>query len=67
MSERTAYDLLAVHEKFGGEGLRLAQTLSRSVLYLLARPATPDEARQEAIARAEAGGLASAADGPPRR
>jgi hypothetical protein len=43
--------------------LRLAQTLSRSVLYLLARPSTPDEARQEAIARAEAGGSASAADG----
>ena len=46
---------LAVHEKFGGESVRISHTLPRSVLYLLARPSTPDEVREEAIERAEAG------------
>ena len=44
-----------MHEKFGSESVRLADTLPRKVLYLLARESTPDEVREEAIERAEAG------------
>jgi hypothetical protein len=42
MSRTTAYELLNVHEKFGGS-VRLADTLPRKVLYLLAAPSTSDE------------------------
>jgi hypothetical protein len=44
MSRRTAYNLLDVHEKFGGESVQILHTLPRSVLYLLAAPSTPDRA-----------------------
>src|SRR6516164_4406422 len=44
-SRSTAYNLLAVHERFGGENLsKCLDTLPRSVLYMLARPGTPQEA-----------------------
>jgi hypothetical protein len=42
MSRRTAYNLLDVPEKFGGESVQILHTLPRSVLYLLAAPSTPD-------------------------
>ena len=40
MSRATAYELLSVHEQFGGS-VRLADTLPRKVLYLLARHRRP--------------------------
>jgi hypothetical protein len=55
MSRRTAYNLLDVHEKFGGESVQILHTLPRSVLDLLAVPSTPDEVREEAIERVGAG------------
>ena len=56
MSRRTAYRLLDVHKQFGDyESVPNWHTLPRSVLYLLATPSTPDEVREEAIERAEAG------------
>ena len=36
ISESTAYNLLAVHERFGAESLQNLETLPRSVLYILA-------------------------------
>ena len=55
-SQRTAYNLLSVHEKFGGEeSLQNLQTLPRSVLYLLAAPSTPAEVI-DAVAERSAGG-----------
>jgi hypothetical protein len=48
-SERTAYRLLDVHEKFGQESSPIWQTLPRSILYLLAAPSTPEEARDAVI------------------
>jgi hypothetical protein len=55
MARSTAYNLLDVHERLRGESVRLADTLPREVLYLLARESTPAEVREEAIERAEAG------------
>jgi hypothetical protein len=55
MSTSTAYKLLDVHKRFGGESLHIVETLSRSVLYLIAPESVPDEARAEVIERAEAG------------
>ena len=55
MSQRTAYNLLDVHEQFGDQSLQLLQTLPRKVLYLIARESTPEEARNEVIERAENG------------
>ena len=55
MSRRTAYNLLDVYEKFGSESVQNLHTLPRSVLYLLARPSTPDEVREEAGELAKAG------------
>jgi hypothetical protein len=52
-SRTTAYNLLTVHERFG-ESVQSLDTLPRSVLYLLARPSTPDEVRQEAGERLQA-------------
>jgi N6-adenosine-specific RNA methylase IME4 len=54
----TAYKLLDVHERFGrggGESFHNMETLPRAVLYLLAAPSTPDEARAEVVERVEAG------------
>ena len=53
MSRSTADRLVKVHEQFGN--VRQFDELPRSVLYLLARPSTPDEVREEAIERVEAG------------
>jgi hypothetical protein len=55
MSRRTAYNLLEVHKRFGGESLQNLQTLPRSVLYLLAPESTPETVRAEVIQRVEAG------------
>jgi hypothetical protein len=55
MSQRTAYNLLEVHKRFGGESLQNLQNLPRSVLYLLAPESTPEAVRAEVIERAEAG------------
>ncbi len=50
---RTAYNYIAVYETFGN-CVNLAQ-LAPSVLYLLASPSTPEEARHEALERAAQG------------
>ena len=55
-SERTAYRLLDVHEKFGQESSPIWQTFPRSILYLLAAPSTPPEARDAVIDAAADGG-----------
>jgi hypothetical protein len=52
MSRDPAARLLDVHKRLS-EVSATADTLPRKVLYLLARESTPDEARQEAIERAE--------------
>ena len=54
MSRDTADRLRLVLEKLG-ESSALCGTLPRSVLYLLTAPSTPDEVREEAIERVEAG------------
>jgi hypothetical protein len=56
-SRQTAYNLLNVHEQFGGqESVQSLDTLlTASVLYLLAAPSTPTEARDEIIERVKAG------------
>ena len=64
MSRTTAYELLAVHEKFGS--VRLADTLPRKVLYLLARESTPAEVRDEALEQVEAGERLTLAEVEPR-
>jgi hypothetical protein len=62
-SQRTAYNLLSVHEKFGGkECLQILQTLPRMVLYLLAAPDTPDEAVAAVTERVESGEKLSVED-----
>lgn len=52
-SRRTAFRFISVTNQFGAK-LALNE-IAPSALYLLAAPSTPDEARQEALARAEAG------------
>lgn len=54
-SRRTAYNFIGVHKQFGGRANFAQMDIATSALYLLAAPSTPDEARAEAIARAEAG------------
>jgi hypothetical protein len=62
-SQRTAYNLLSVHEKFGGkECLQILQTLPRMVLYLLAAPDTPDEVVDAVTERVESGEKLSVED-----
>jgi phage N-6-adenine-methyltransferase len=49
-SRRTAYKLLDVHKQFGGkESVHIMHTLPRSVLYLLAAPSTPPDARDAVL------------------
>ena len=60
-SRATAYRLLDVHEKLGDKASQI-ETLSKSALYLLAAPSTPDEVREEAIERVEAGERLSLAE-----
>jgi hypothetical protein len=55
-SERTAYRLLDVHEKFGQESSPIWQTFPRSILYLLAAPSTPQAARDAVNDAAADGG-----------
>ena len=63
-SRQTAYNLLNVHEQFGGqESVQSLDTLlTASILCLLAAPSTPTEAREEIVKRAEAGEQVSAAE-----
>src|SRR5581483_7511198 len=61
-SERTADNFMAVAEQFGPISEIIADlTLQPTALYLLAAPSVPDEARQEAIERAQAGERITAA------
>lgn len=54
--ERTmAARFIQVAERFGSSDMLQIATFAPSALYLLAAPSTPDEARAEAIARAEEG------------
>jgi hypothetical protein len=53
-SRRTAYRFISVYEQFGRANLAQLD-IAPSALYLLAEPSTPDAARQEGMARAEAG------------
>jgi hypothetical protein len=52
---RHARNFLAVARRFAKTEINSPLPLKPTVAYLLARPSTPDEAFQEAIARAEAG------------
>jgi hypothetical protein len=54
-SRRTAYNFIAVHDQFGDRANFAQLDIATSALYLLAAPSTPAEARDEALARAEAG------------
>jgi hypothetical protein len=56
-SRSTAYSLLNVHERFGGEKnlSKCLDTLPVSIVYLLSAPSTPEAAEAEIIERAEAG------------
>jgi N6-adenosine-specific RNA methylase IME4 len=53
ISERTAYNLISVYERFGGESLQLLQTLPRRALYCLATAS--DDVVEAVEARVEAG------------
>lgn len=54
-SRATAYNVLGIYERFGGECVQYLDTFPASILYLLAAPSTPDEARDEIIQRAHKG------------
>ena len=58
----TAYRAISVYEHLGSECVALCDTLPAGVLYLLAAPSTPDEARTEVIEKANAGETVSVAD-----
>lgn len=55
MSPRTAYRFINVFEQFSNSANLAELDIAASALYLLAAPSTPDDARQEALRRAEAG------------
>ena len=56
LSSSTAYRLLDVHERFGGdESLSIWETLPISAVYLLAARSTPDKAVQEIAERVKVG------------
>lgn len=57
----TAYRLISVHERFG-ESVSNWDTLSKSVLYALAAPSTPDDVVAEVVTRTEDGETFTAAD-----
>jgi hypothetical protein len=63
-SRSTAYNLLGIHEQFGGEKnlSKCLDTFPASILYLLAAPSTPKEARDKIIERAQAGETVSVAE-----
>ena len=52
-SERTAYNYIAVWQKFGNQ--KSIAKIANSALYLLSAPGTPETARRAAIEMAEAG------------
>lgn len=54
MSERTAYNYIAVNERFKSANFA-EMSVATSALYLLAAPSTPEAAREEALQRASAG------------
>jgi hypothetical protein len=55
-SRQTAYSLVHVHERFGGQKcLKSLDTLARSVLFLISAPSCPPEVRDTVTARAQAG------------
>ncbi|NCC37075.1 MAG: DUF3102 domain-containing protein, partial [Chloroflexia bacterium] len=53
-SRRTAFNFIGVTRQFGSANFALDH-VAPSALYLLAAPSTPDEAREEALARAATG------------
>lgn len=53
-SERTAYNFIAVHAKFGAANFAI-ENVAPSALYLLVAPTTPEPARQTAIEMANQG------------
>ncbi|MEB2351839.1 MAG: DNA N-6-adenine-methyltransferase [Burkholderiaceae bacterium] len=55
MSPRTAYRFINVFEQFSNSANLAELDIAASALYLLAAPSTPDDARQEALRRAEDG------------
>jgi hypothetical protein len=54
-SRRTAYNFIAVYEKFRDRANFAQLDIATSALYLLAAQSTPDEAVNEALGRAESG------------
>jgi len=54
-SRRTAYNCIAVYEQLGKRANFAQTSIAASALYLLAAATTPDEARDEVLARAAAG------------
>jgi hypothetical protein len=62
-SRQTAYNLLHVHERFGGQEVsKRLDTLARSVLFLVSSPSCPPEARDQIIKQAKAGEAVSVAE-----
>jgi hypothetical protein len=60
-SADSAYNLLRVRERFGGQCVELFDTLQPTVIFLLAKPSTPHCAVVEVCNRAEAGEQVSVA------
>jgi hypothetical protein len=55
-TERTAQNLMSVAERFGANTKSISDlSIDPTAAYLLAAPSAPDEARQTAVERAEAG------------
>jgi hypothetical protein len=54
-SRDKAYDLLNVGERFGNQSVELFDTLAPTILYLLAKPSTPEAAIAEVCERAASG------------
>lgn len=55
-TERTAQNFMSVAERFGGNTKAISHLpIDPTAAYLLAAPSAPDEARQNAVERAEAG------------
>jgi hypothetical protein len=61
-SRQTAYNLLHVHERFGGQSVKYLDTFPASILYLLAAPSTPEATRTEIVKRVEVGEAISHAE-----
>lgn len=55
ISKPTAYRMIDVFRSFGAANASHVETLSKSVLYALAGPSTPEPVREEAMRRVEAG------------